>query len=45
MLWDHVFGTYYNSRDYRPPADIGIKEAMPPGFVQQLVWPFRPTRD
>ena len=45
MLWDHVFGTYYNSRDYRPPADIGIKEAMPPGFVQQLVWPFKPTRD
>jgi ornithine lipid hydroxylase len=41
MLWDHVFGTFYNTRDYRPPADIGIQEAMPAGFVQQLVWPFK----
>src|SRR5665647_3306191 len=41
MLWDHLFGTYYNSRDYRPPADIGINEPMPPGFLQQLAWPFK----
>ena len=41
MLWDHVFGTFYNTRDYRPPADIGIQEAMPAGFVEQLVWPFK----
>jgi sterol desaturase/sphingolipid hydroxylase (fatty acid hydroxylase superfamily) len=43
MLWDHVFGTYFNTRDYRPPEDIGISEAMPPGFLQQLAWPFKPS--
>ena len=43
MMWDHVFGTYYNTRDYRPPADIGISEDMPPGFLQQLAWPFKRT--
>ncbi|WP_137043894.1 sterol desaturase family protein [Pseudolabrys sp. FHR47] len=41
MLWDHVFGTFYNARDYRPPVDIGIQEEMPAGFLQQLAWPFR----
>lgn len=39
MLWDWVFGTWFNE-DRRPPVNIGIKETMPPGFVQQLVWPF-----
>ena len=24
MLWDHLFGTFFNTRDYRPPEDIGI---------------------
>lgn len=43
MLWDHVFGTYYNARHYRPPVDIGIAEPMPPGFLQQLAWPFKRT--
>lgn len=41
MIWDHVFGTFYNARDYRPPVDIGIREEMPAGFLQQLAWPFR----
>jgi ornithine lipid hydroxylase len=41
MLWDHVFGTFFNTRIYRPPRDIGIKESMPAGFLQQLAWPFR----
>ena len=41
MLWDHVFGTFYNTRDVRPPADIGISEDMPPGFLRQLAWPFK----
>ncbi len=40
MLWDWVFGTYFNEKR-RPPADIGIKDAMPPRFRDQLVWPFR----
>lgn len=44
MLWDHVFGTYYNTRAYRPPKDIGIDEHMPAGFLQQLAWPFRTGR-
>lgn len=44
MLWDHVFGTFYNARDYRPPVDIGIQEEMPPGFLQQLAWPFKRRR-
>jgi sterol desaturase/sphingolipid hydroxylase (fatty acid hydroxylase superfamily) len=43
MLWDHVFGTYFNTRDYRPPEDIGINELMPAGFLQQLAWPFKTT--
>lgn len=40
MLFDQLFGTYFRG-DYRPPADIGIKEYMPPTFVQQVVHPFR----
>lgn len=40
MIWDLVFGTYFNA-ERRPPVDIGIAEAMPPGFLDQLVWPFR----
>jgi sterol desaturase/sphingolipid hydroxylase (fatty acid hydroxylase superfamily) len=41
MLWDHIFGTFYNTRDVRPPANIGISEEMPSGFLQQLAWPFK----
>jgi sterol desaturase/sphingolipid hydroxylase (fatty acid hydroxylase superfamily) len=40
MLWDMLFGTYYNP-GHRPPVDIGINEYMPPGFWAQLGWPFR----
>lgn len=43
MIWDHVFGTFYNP-DRRPPADIGIKEKMPARFVEQVVWPFKTFR-
>ena len=39
MIWDLLFGTFYNA-DYRPPADIGIKEEMPPKFLHQIAWPF-----
>jgi sterol desaturase/sphingolipid hydroxylase (fatty acid hydroxylase superfamily) len=45
MLWDHVFGTFYNVRDRRPPEKIGIGETMPPGFLAQLAWPFKAGRD
>ncbi len=43
MLWDLLFGTFYNA-DYRPPADIGIKEQMPSRFAHQLIWPFIGTK-
>ena len=39
MIWDHVFGTFYNAK-YRPPADIGMKDHMPDKFLHQLAWPF-----
>ena len=41
MLWDWVFGTWFNE-NRRPPADIGIKDDMPPRFRDQLLWPFKP---
>lgn len=40
MLWDHLFGTYFNPAR-RPPENIGINEYMPPGFAAQLAQPFR----
>ena len=40
VIWDLVFGTWCNEAR-RPPAEIGIREAMPPGLGAQLVWPFR----
>lgn len=39
MLWDHVFGSYYDA-DYRPPADIGMGDYMPATFRRQIIWPF-----
>lgn len=39
MVWDQVFGTYYNP-NRRPPVNIGIKEFMPARFGHQLLWPF-----
>lgn len=40
MIWDQIFGTYYNPKRC-PPVDIGINEYMPPGFFAQLCHPFR----
>ena len=40
MLWDWVFGTYFNARR-RPPVSIGIRETMPRRFGAQVAWPFR----
>jgi|TARA_R110002126_G_scaffold13118_4_gene56903 sterol desaturase/sphingolipid hydroxylase (fatty acid hydroxylase superfamily) len=40
MLWDWVFGSYFNE-NRRPPVDIGIKQAMPVPFIHQLMYPFR----
>ena len=41
VLWDIVFGTWFNPANRRPPTDIGIAEFMPPRFTDQLVWPFK----
>lgn len=43
MIWDQVFGTYFNP-DRRPPVNIGINEYMPPGFLQQIMHPFQVFR-
>lgn len=40
MLWDQIFGTYYDDATRRPPREIGIKDAMPRGFLGQLWAPF-----
>jgi len=40
MIWDHIFRTWINP-NRRPPANIGIPEAMPAGFLAQLAWPFK----
>ena len=40
ILFDLLFGTYYNA-DRRPPARIGIQEAMPRDFLGQVAAPFR----
>jgi len=39
MLFDQIFGTFYNS-PRRPPVDIGIGHPMPPTFFGQLKIPF-----
>ncbi|MGH1398944.1 MAG: sterol desaturase family protein [Alphaproteobacteria bacterium] len=39
MIWDILFRTYYDA-DYRPPADIGMKDYMPKRFSRQIIWPF-----
>ena len=39
MLFDQLFGSYFNP-ERRPPADIGITQAMPATFWAQLAIPF-----
>ncbi len=43
MIWDIVFGTYFNP-DRRPPRNVGIDAPMPTDFLGQLVAPFRQAR-
>lgn len=40
MLFDLIFGSYFNAADRRPPADIGIQHDMPATFLGQLKAPF-----
>lgn len=44
MCWDLLFGTYFDDSERRPPADIGIREAMPKTFFHQLATPFMWSR-
>lgn len=44
VLWDLIFGTFFNDSTRRPPAEIGIREAMPAKFFGQLAAPFRWSR-
>ena len=39
MLWDLIFGTYYDDASRRPPVDVGMKHAMPETFLGQLLMP------
>jgi sterol desaturase/sphingolipid hydroxylase (fatty acid hydroxylase superfamily) len=39
VLWDRLFGTYYNP-PRRPPAAIGIEGRVASGFLRQLAQPF-----
>ena len=41
MIWDLVFGTFYNDVTRRPPAEIGIRDGMPKSFLGQMIEPFR----
>ncbi len=41
VLWDLIFRTYFNDATRRPPAEIGIREAMPEKFLGQIAAPFR----
>lgn len=40
VLWDLVFGTFFDDSLRRPPSQIGIREAMPATFLGQIVAPF-----
>lgn len=40
LLWDQLFRTWFCPAGRRPPAAIGIREAMPRGFLGQLAAPF-----
>ncbi len=41
MLWDLLFGTFYDEAHRQPPREIGIRDAMPRRFAGQLLAPFR----
>ena len=39
-LWDYVFGTAYLPRG-QWPAQYGINDPVPPGYLDQVLYPFR----
>ena len=44
MVWDHLFGTYFNPRDRRASEDIGVDADVPVGWFGQLSLPLRRTQ-
>lgn len=40
MLWDHLFGTYYNPSGRYASEAIGTTTEIPSGLIQQLRFPF-----
>lgn len=41
LIWDHIFGSFHDaSRDLRSD-EVGMREAMPDGYLGQLIWPLR----
>jgi len=42
-VWDLLFGTFYMPRD-RQPETFGISDAVPHGFVGQMLAPFRTSQ-
>ncbi|WP_297833066.1 sterol desaturase family protein [Thermomonas sp.] len=46
MLWDRLFGTFHDRPEPLAADAVGLREeAMPSGYLAQLIWPFRVTPD
>lgn len=44
MLWDQLFGTYREGQNGVVAGEVGIRDAMPLGYTDQLTWPFRSAK-
>ena len=44
MLWDQLFGTYREGQNGVVAGEVGIRDAMPLGYTEQLTWPFRSAK-
>lgn len=40
MIWDQLFGTFRSEKNGVGASDVGIDEAMPQKYLDQLAWPF-----
>ncbi len=43
MIWDQIFRTFRSGRNGVISGEVGINEAMPYGYIDQLTWPFTKT--
>lgn len=41
MVWDHLFGTYFNPKRYKASEDIGADTQVPASWFAQLLMPLR----